>query len=295
MTIGHNSKTTKAGPVNADRLKSFIERIEKLEEERKAIGGDIKDVYSEAKGVGYDVATMRKIVALRAKDAADVAEAETLLDIYKHALGMDTIGHGGAAREPSEEELVEIAGRIAGEVDRCMALVRSGKLPKIEDIKRLIGCSNGKAQKLRGMIATRLEQFSRLSTETRENPKPEDGDDGITESPAGPAEGVVDQQIAAQQDPQVVRIQPTATPVPEGREGTGTHSESSGERVEPLGASDQRLICTLTTALLRPDDTLDQAPATPSVGAVAAEPRVAPPFLGDDPGPPPEFLRRRVA
>lgn len=82
------SKKTKAGPVSADRLKSFIERIEKLEEERKAIGGDVKDVYSEAKGVGYDVKTMRKIVAQRRLDAADRAEAETLLDVYKHALGM---------------------------------------------------------------------------------------------------------------------------------------------------------------------------------------------------------------
>ena len=51
------SKKTKAGPISADRLKSFVERIEKLEEERKAIGGDIRDVYSEAKGVGYDVKT----------------------------------------------------------------------------------------------------------------------------------------------------------------------------------------------------------------------------------------------
>ena len=59
------SKKTKAGPISADRLKSFVERIEKLEEERKAIGGDIRDVYSEAKGVGYDIKTMRKIVSLR--------------------------------------------------------------------------------------------------------------------------------------------------------------------------------------------------------------------------------------
>ncbi|HSS86762.1 MAG TPA: DUF2312 domain-containing protein [Reyranella sp.] len=74
--------------ISADRLKSFVERIEKLEEERKAIGGDIKDVYSEAKGVGYDVKTMRKIVSLRSMDAADRAEQETLLDTYKHALGI---------------------------------------------------------------------------------------------------------------------------------------------------------------------------------------------------------------
>jgi uncharacterized protein (UPF0335 family) len=75
------SKKTKAGPISADRLKSFVERIEKLEEERKAI-------YSEAKGVGYDVKTMRKVVSLRQMDAADRAEQETLLDVYKHALGM---------------------------------------------------------------------------------------------------------------------------------------------------------------------------------------------------------------
>ena len=74
--------------ISADRLKSFVERIEKLEEERKAIGGDIRDVYSEAKGVGYDIKTMRKIVSLRGMDAADRAEQETLLDTYKHALGM---------------------------------------------------------------------------------------------------------------------------------------------------------------------------------------------------------------
>ena len=82
------SKKTKPGEVSADRLKSFVERIEKLEEERTAIGSDIRDVYSEAKGVGYDVKTMRKIVSLRGLDAADRAEQETLLDTYKHALGI---------------------------------------------------------------------------------------------------------------------------------------------------------------------------------------------------------------
>lgn len=86
--VGHNSKVKAAGPISADRLKSFVERVEKLNEERKEIGGDIRDVYSEAKGVGYDVKTMRKIVQLRAMDAADRAEQETLLDTYRHALGM---------------------------------------------------------------------------------------------------------------------------------------------------------------------------------------------------------------
>ena len=82
------SKKVKAGPISADRLKSFVERIEKLEEERQALGGDLRDIYSEAKGVGYDVKTMRKIVSLRKMDAADRDEKETLLDVYKHALGM---------------------------------------------------------------------------------------------------------------------------------------------------------------------------------------------------------------
>jgi uncharacterized protein (UPF0335 family) len=82
------SKKAKAGAISADRLKSFVERIEKLEEERHAIGGDIRDVYSEAKGVGYDVKTMRRLVSLRKMDAAERDEQETLLDTYKHALGM---------------------------------------------------------------------------------------------------------------------------------------------------------------------------------------------------------------
>ena len=82
------SKKTKAGPISADRLKSFVERIEKLDEERKAISDDMRDVYSEAKGVGYDVKTMRKLVSLRKMDAADRDEQEALLDTYKHALGM---------------------------------------------------------------------------------------------------------------------------------------------------------------------------------------------------------------
>ena len=82
------SKKTKAGPISADRLKSFVERIEKLEEERHAIGSDIRDVYSEAKGVGYDVKTMRKIISIRKVDAAERDEQEALLDTYKHALGM---------------------------------------------------------------------------------------------------------------------------------------------------------------------------------------------------------------
>lgn len=155
--------TTKAGPVSADRLKSFIDRIEKLMEEAKAIRGDVKDVFSEAKGVGYDVKTMRKLIQIRAMDSADRAEQEALLDTYLYALGMDT---GGLAREPTEEELEERAGRVVAEVDRCMELVEGGKLPKIAAIQELIGCSLGKASKLRGLVE---ERISRSEPKMREN------------------------------------------------------------------------------------------------------------------------------
>lgn len=74
--------------ISAERLKSFVDRIEKLEEERHAISSDVKDVYSEAKGVGFDTKAIRKIIALRKKDAADRDEEEAVLDTYKHALGM---------------------------------------------------------------------------------------------------------------------------------------------------------------------------------------------------------------
>ena len=76
------------GNVAADQLRLFIERIERLEEEKKGITDDIKDVYSEAKAVGYDPKIMRQIVRLRKMDKNDRDEAETLLDMYKTALGL---------------------------------------------------------------------------------------------------------------------------------------------------------------------------------------------------------------
>lgn len=76
------------GGTRADRLRSFIERVEKLEEEKAAITGDIKDVYAEAKGVGFDTPTMRQIVKLRKMDRADRTEQEAMLDLYKRALDM---------------------------------------------------------------------------------------------------------------------------------------------------------------------------------------------------------------
>lgn len=72
-----------------DRLRLLIERVERLEEEKRGISDDIKDVYSEAKATGYDAKIMRKIIALRKMKPDDRREADLLLETYKNALGMD--------------------------------------------------------------------------------------------------------------------------------------------------------------------------------------------------------------
>ena len=74
--------------VAADQLKSFIERIERLEEEKAALAGDIKEVFLEAKGNGFDTKAMRKILSLRKKDHAERQEEEAILELYRQALGM---------------------------------------------------------------------------------------------------------------------------------------------------------------------------------------------------------------
>ncbi|GFE97810.1 DUF2312 domain-containing protein [Gluconobacter sp. Gdi] len=80
--------TVQTGGIAADRLRSIIERVERLEEERKALAGDIKDIFSEAKSAGFDVKTIKQILKLRKMEPAQVEEQETLLDIYRRALGM---------------------------------------------------------------------------------------------------------------------------------------------------------------------------------------------------------------
>ncbi len=77
-----------AGGIAAERLRSLVERIERLEEERKALGADIRDVYAEAKSAGFDVKVMRQLIRLRRQEPASVEEQETLLDVYRRALGM---------------------------------------------------------------------------------------------------------------------------------------------------------------------------------------------------------------
>ena len=74
--------------VARDQLKSIIERIEKLEEEKQALAEDLKEVYGEAKANGFDTKTLRQIVRIRKQDSAERQEQEALLDLYMHALGM---------------------------------------------------------------------------------------------------------------------------------------------------------------------------------------------------------------
>ena len=79
---------SQTGGVAAGPLKSFVERIERLEEEKKGIADDIRDVFAEAKGQGFDTKIMRQVIRLRKKDVAERQEEEALLDLYMHALGM---------------------------------------------------------------------------------------------------------------------------------------------------------------------------------------------------------------
>lgn len=74
--------------VASDQLRAFVERIERLEEEKKTIADDIKEIYAEAKGNGFDVKVLRKVVSLRKQDMNERLEHEAILDLYLHALGM---------------------------------------------------------------------------------------------------------------------------------------------------------------------------------------------------------------
>lgn len=91
LETGSNTGVTPDAPATRfakDQLKAIIERIERLEEEKKTIADDIRDVYAEAKGNGYDVKALRTIVRMRKQDANERAEEETILETYMSALGM---------------------------------------------------------------------------------------------------------------------------------------------------------------------------------------------------------------
>lgn len=83
-----SNENTRIGNVSADQLRGIIERVERLEEEKSAIGADIRDVFAEAKGNGFDTKAIRSIIKLRKLDANERDEQETILDTYLRALGM---------------------------------------------------------------------------------------------------------------------------------------------------------------------------------------------------------------
>lgn len=93
------AQTTTVGGIAGDQLRQYIERIERLEEEKKTIAEDIKEVFAEAKGNGFDSKIMRKVISLRKMEESEREEQETLLDLYKAALGMIE-----PARSESEED-----------------------------------------------------------------------------------------------------------------------------------------------------------------------------------------------
>jgi uncharacterized protein (UPF0335 family) len=86
--LADEKPAAEVGGIAADRLRSIIERIERLEEERKALSSDIKDIFVEAKSAGFDVKVLRQVLRLRKQEPAEVEEQETLMDLYRRALGM---------------------------------------------------------------------------------------------------------------------------------------------------------------------------------------------------------------
>lgn len=80
---------SKTGGVEATKLKSYIERIERMEEEKAALASDVRDIYAEAKANGFDTKTMRQVIKLRKMETNERTEQEYMLDLYKRALGME--------------------------------------------------------------------------------------------------------------------------------------------------------------------------------------------------------------
>jgi len=88
MKLAPQPPEVKTGGVAADRLRSLVERVERLSEEKRAIAGDIKEIFQEAKSAGFSVPVLRQLIKDRAKDAGDLEKFEVLLDTYRRALGM---------------------------------------------------------------------------------------------------------------------------------------------------------------------------------------------------------------
>lgn len=121
----------KTGPLSTDRVKTLVERVEKLVEEREAVNDDIRDVFAEAKGIGYDVKTLRWLIQERKLDAADRDERDALRDTYAHALGMavELVRVEGL----SQREAAKRAGVSKSSVNRALAVPAMSQEPVPHD------------------------------------------------------------------------------------------------------------------------------------------------------------------
>jgi uncharacterized protein (UPF0335 family) len=135
----HGTPDSATSESSAVRLKSFIERIERLEEEKAAIGADIKEVFAEAKGTGFDVKIMRSILKLRKMESADRNEYFELLDLYMQALGMlagTPLGDAAvrsAGLPPAEQPVRPAPAAAEPKIDAALAeKARLAKLPVAE-------------------------------------------------------------------------------------------------------------------------------------------------------------------
>jgi uncharacterized protein (UPF0335 family) len=88
MALDAPTSDEKPTNIAGERLRAIVDRIERLEEERKALGSDIKDIYTEAKSAGFDIKVLRQLIRIRKQEPAEVEEQETLLDVYRRAIGM---------------------------------------------------------------------------------------------------------------------------------------------------------------------------------------------------------------
>lgn len=249
----------------AQKLKNIVDICEAADteiESQKLIQKGALDAGKENDGI--EPAVVRKILARRkrlAKDPAETTRQEELGDLYQFML------EGGVPVElPKADD----------ELSRVMALTNTSKPPKIEAIKKALGCSQGKAHKLRTLAAARLAVKSSSSSDENEHEHSDtlhDADGVVTETQDAALQGYSTPmapqtaEVGASSVAPTGAATPAGAPVPDGRVGTGTH--------------------------------LDEAPAQRSVGAVVREPateRGAPtPFMGDDPGAPPPFLIRAQA
>lgn len=137
----------KPGGISAERLKSLIERVERVEEEIKVMQGDKRDIYSEAKGGGFDVKAMRKVIALRKMDAADRDEQDAILAVYLQALGMEP-GPTVGSIEINEEAAEEVVDKRAV---RAIELLRSGM--SIRKVAGALEMGHGTVQRLSQALA----------------------------------------------------------------------------------------------------------------------------------------------